>query len=324
MTLRLRWEGGEAGLQTLGAMIDGLRLRLPDGRWVEPLATAPWPDDPALPGILRRLRGEWPCVPFGTEDRVPLPPRWPAASGRAVPPHGFGSNQDWKVAREPGRLIATLRYPEDGPIESLTRTLCPDHAGVMLTLRVMPRTDCRIPIALHPVFRLPEATGGARLDIGPHDAVWSHPQSPPADPCPLAPDTVSPSLAQMRRADGGVIDLTALPLASPAECRVVVPGACGSARLCHLAEGWCATLGWNANDLPGLMLWVSNRGRTRPPWNGRHLALGAEPCRAAFDLGAQVSAAANPLAERMPTTLALRAGEAWETHYRIGVEPATA
>ena len=32
------------------------------------MQVAPWADEPdsaALPGILQRLRGEWPCVPFG-------------------------------------------------------------------------------------------------------------------------------------------------------------------------------------------------------------------------------------------------------------------
>lgn len=323
---RLVWEQGEAGLQPLGAMIDGLRLRLPDGRWVTPLATAPWADempaeDPALPGILRRLRGEWPCVPFGSEDETDMPARWPRPSGAVVPPHGYGSNNDWQIAQEQGRLTATIRYPEDSPIESLYRSLEPDGAGVALTLKVVARHDCSMPIALHPVLRLPDQPGAALLDVGPHGAVWSHPQGSAPDPCPLAVDRVSPSLSQMIAADGRRIDLTRLPLANAAECRVLIPAATARASLAHPAEGWQVVVEWDRRDFPGLMLWISNRGRRHSPWNGRHLAVGIEPCRAAFDLGPTVSRSKTPLTPAMSTVQEFRAGVPWETRYRIGVEP---
>ncbi len=38
---------------------------------------------------------------------------------------------------------------------------------------------------------------------------------------------------------------------------------------------------------PSCLLWLSNRGRTAYPWNGRHLAIGIEPVCAPFDLGVQ-------------------------------------
>lgn len=317
---RLVWDEGEAGFQPLGAMIDGLALRLPDGRLVEPLATAPWADEAgtaALPGILRRLRGEWPCVPFGTEDQMDLPSRWPRPTGEEVAPHGHGSNAVWTVRSEGEALVATIEYPRSSPVRRLRRTMRPRGVGVDLSLEIAARRDCRVPIALHAVLRLPETAGAARLDIAAHAGVWSHPAHSPSDPCPLAPDCRSPSLSAMLGADGGTIDLTALPLDEAAECRVLVPNASGRAVLSHLREGWQAVLEWDATDLPGLMLWISNRGRRGYPWNGRHLAIGVEPCRAAFDLGTAVSAAPNPLSQLMATALDLRAGETWRTGYRI-------
>ena len=42
MTARtLTWDGGAATMEPLGGMVAPLRLRLPDGRWVEPLSIAP-------------------------------------------------------------------------------------------------------------------------------------------------------------------------------------------------------------------------------------------------------------------------------------------
>jgi hypothetical protein len=49
---------------------------------VQPFAVAPWADDKGveherLPRILRRLRGEWVCVPFGIARSLSdLPEEW--------------------------------------------------------------------------------------------------------------------------------------------------------------------------------------------------------------------------------------------------------
>jgi hypothetical protein len=50
--------------------------------------------------LLRELRGDFFCAPFGDG---------PAWRGEAHPPHGESANSDWKVkSSEPGRLVATL------------------------------------------------------------------------------------------------------------------------------------------------------------------------------------------------------------------------
>ena len=64
----LGWAHGALTVQRLGAMLAPVTFVLADGRQVSPFHIAPWADEPgsdALPGILRKLRGEWPCVPFG-------------------------------------------------------------------------------------------------------------------------------------------------------------------------------------------------------------------------------------------------------------------
>src|SRR5579871_6424563 len=94
-----------AEVQDLGAMLGPAVFTVGD-RTVQPFAIAPWADDPAdrlasLPPLLRRLRGEWPCVPFGMpEPRRDLPDAWMAGLGRDEPvgddqPHGAPSNSVW-------------------------------------------------------------------------------------------------------------------------------------------------------------------------------------------------------------------------------------
>ena len=330
MTPRLAWDGGTVGLQPLGAMLDGLVLRLADGRLVQPLHTAPWADEAwadeagadALPGILRRLRGEWPCVPFGADDPAPWPDRWRVERGAPHgPPHGFAANNVWQVWRDENRLCADIRYPHDHPIAALRRSVAPCVGGVEMTLVIHPRRDCRLPVAVHPVFRLPVPAGTALLTPGAHGTIWTHPAQSP-DPCPLRPDSTAMSLATLPGRDGGAVDMTHLPLAHASESRILLTHASGRFALDNLAEGYRAVLEWDSAAFPHLMLWVSNRGRADAPWQGRHLALGVEPCCAAFDLGTAISAQDNPLSRSGATTaIPLQAGSPWRTSYRIVVEP---
>ena len=69
---RLDWAHGQAELQTLGGMLAPVVFRAAGWPDFPPLQVAPWADEPGAaqwPGGLRRLRGEWPCVPFGRCDR---------------------------------------------------------------------------------------------------------------------------------------------------------------------------------------------------------------------------------------------------------------
>jgi hypothetical protein len=70
---------------------------------VQPFSTAPWCDKPEarkLIPLLRELRGDFFCAPFGAG---------PAWGTEAHPPHGESANATWTVhPAESGRLVATL------------------------------------------------------------------------------------------------------------------------------------------------------------------------------------------------------------------------
>ena len=119
----LAWPHGVFAVQRLGAMLAPVTFVLADGRQVSPMHIAPWAGEPgtdSLPGILRRLRGEWPCVPFGYS--VPpdgFVPDWaecirPAEAGEEV--HGHSSNHDWRWEEAAaGALRLSIDYPEESP-----------------------------------------------------------------------------------------------------------------------------------------------------------------------------------------------------------------
>lgn len=318
--LRFVWAGGGVSLQPLGAMIMDLTLILEDGRSHSPLARAPWVDGAhGETGLMAGLSGEWPCLPFGAAGET-LAPGWSGAADHWEDPfpHGTSAHLHWTLGRDDQGLTAKLYLPAPHPIAGLTRRIRPCAQGVAITLMVEPRQDCALPIGLHPVFRLPQETGQMHVDIPGARGVWTHPATPPPDPTPIAPNQRAASLQDLPGVDGSRQDLSRLPLDGCSETRLLVPSVKGLVRLTDHAAGVETQLSYDPQTFPATMLWVSNRGRDHAPWSGRHLALGVEPVRAAFDLGTAVSTAPNPLSRAgVPTALPLRAGQVFTTEYRI-------
>ena len=327
----LVWQHGVVSVENLGGMLGPTLFVLSDGRQVAPFQVAPWASEDggeALPGILKRLRGEWPCVPFGSDaDRAPAA-GWPGsqASGTVDPfPHGFSSNNDWRFEGEvDGSIALAIDYPEEHPIRGLLRRVTPDANGAALDFELMiyVRRDCVLPIGLHPTFRLPAKAGAMRIEVGPEVAGMTFP-APVDDSSVFEQGALLEPWHDVPLKAGGRLDVRQVPLPQPTEELVQLLDMPGQASLWNTAEGYRVRLSWNPEHYPSALLWFSNRGRSMAPWNGRHLALGFEPICSAFDLGLQISAAENPISRRgVPTARAFRAGETFVTKYRIEVEPA--
>lgn len=328
--LSMSWDRGEAKLQSLGGMLGPVSLVLEDGRSVSPLHVAPWENEDMAdqPAILQRLRGEWPCVPFGSVPDRPLPERWREAQGNTVvsdpafdDPHGFGSNHHWTIsAGGEGELLADIEYPPESVIKSVQRRIVatPGKARLVFELIITARRDCEIPIGLHPCFVLPETPGAMRLHTGPHSGVWTHPLDERQPLSRFAEDQVFADLSVLKSSHGDAVDATALPFAGQSENLLLLTGVEGRLILDNLEQNYRIVLEWDRDVFPSLMLWISNCGRSQRPWFNRHLALGAEPVRAAFDLGVGISAASNPLNRAgVPTAWHFAAGENLTTRYSI-------
>ena len=327
----LVWQHGVVSIEGLGGMLGPTLFVLPDGRQVAPFQIAPWADEPGgeeLPGILKRLRGEWPCVPFGADADRPPADGWPgsrAATTVDLFPHGFSSNNVWRFEAEAdGSIVLSIDYPEGHPIRGLRRTVTPDPGGAALdfTLEIDVRADCALPLGLHPSFRLPAKVGAMRIEVGSNVTGMTFPV--PVDASSIfSQGALLEPWHDVPLVGGGQLDVRQVPLAQATEELVQLLDMPGHAALWNSAEGYRVRLSWNKEHYPSALLWFSNRGRTMAPWNGRHLALGLEPICAAFDLGQQVSSAENPISRRgIATARAFRAGEHFVTSYRIEVETA--
>lgn len=322
----LTWSHGVFTLETLGGMLGPTVFVLPNGAHVAPFHIAPWfaEDSGDLPGILQRLRGEWPCVPFGAASDRAATGRWPSSAVTEEPdanPHGYSSNSHWMWSEtRPNALSLAIDYPEGHPIRRLERYVSGVDGEPALTFELIieAREDCALPVGLHPVFRLNSEAGSMQL-VASSLAAVTFPG--PVDASSIfQPDAVTQDWRAVPLKAGGTIDPSILPLAMHTEELLQLIGADGRAVLINRPENYSVELTWDAADFPDLLLWFSNRGRAMPPWSGRHLALGVEPVRSAFDLGTGISTQPNPVnALGSPTALQLRGRQRFVTRYQVSV-----
>jgi hypothetical protein len=330
---QIRWAHGCAELQTLGGMLAPVTFRATGQPDFSPLQVAPWADEPQAdrwPGALRRLRGEWPCVPFGRCDRPDgLPADWAALDPGDAWGHGHASHHDWAWLAAPDALSLALQIdlPADQAVARMTRIVraMADAPALEVQVHIEARRDTTLPVALHPTLR---------LDLGRVQLALAH-----AGPGLTYPVPAEPGRSRVR-ADARFERLQAVPLARPegaatqadfsrypqpvdSEDLLLLMGLAGPVSADYLDAGWRLTLDWDRSQLPDLMLWVSHRGRLHPPWNGRHWALGVEPLNGAFDLGRVARPpAGHPLAAR--PGLPLRAGQTTTLCWRLSAQPLAA
>jgi hypothetical protein len=317
----LKWPHGEATAQSLGGMLAPVRFELGRGKTVSPLYVAPWGDDVRWPGLLRALRGEWPCLPFGTVQAPPgLPPGFGTRNASDAWNHGYGANHMWRLVEMAAhRLTLGLDYPSDGEIESLERTIevDPEAPALIVSLNVHARKDVVLPFALHPTFAMPDE--GIEVLACPHQAIHSYPVLPEPGVSRILPNHTFVSLKDIPTATG-LMDGTHLPLPEKTEELLQMAECRPPFVLRFTAQQAEVLLDWNSDELPDALLWISNGGRTHEPWSGRNFALGIEPAQSFFDLGRVVTPPADhPLAGR--TGLAFRAGIPRTISYRLSARP---
>jgi hypothetical protein len=310
-------------LTRVGGQLSQVKFRL--GRQtVEPFSTAPWcgePEAKKLIPLLRELRGDFFCAPFGAG---------PAWQGEAHPPHGESANATWKVkSSDGGRLVATLRTRvrpgqitkiiearagetnlyQTHLLEGFRGGMCLGHHAMLDFTRngpgILSTSKLRLAQVLPAPFENPVQGGYSSLKEG----AWFR----QLDRVPLA--------------NGGKTDLTRYPAREGFEDLVML----------HHRDAqdfaWAAVVFpekrfvWfslkNPAHLATTVLWHSNGGRHYAPWSGRHRGvLGVEDVTAYFHLGLAASLADNPWREKgVPTAVELSPSQSTRIPYIMGVAP---
>jgi hypothetical protein len=306
-----------------GGQLGPVKFRI-GGRTVEPFSTAPWcgtSEARKLIPLLRELRGDFFCAPFGDG---------PAWHGESHPPHGEPANGRWNIKKSgPGCLTATLQTRvrpgritkivaarpgetnlyQAHLLEGFRGSMCLGHHAMLDFIRNGPgrisTSKLRLAQVLPAPFENPVTGGYSSLKEG----AWFR----RLDKAPVA--------------TGGTTDLTCFPAREGFEDLVMVH---------HKDEddfAWAAVVFpekkfvWfalkNPAHLASTVLWHSNGGRHYAPWNGRHRGvLGIEDVTAYFHLGLAASLADNPWKKKgIPTALALGGRNPTRIPYIMGVAP---
>lgn len=281
----------QAWVTLVGGQVAPITFQLPSGP-VEPFAVAPWAEEGLeLPPILKVLRGDFFCCPFGGNEEP--------YNGEQHPLHGETANAEWTVVQstdsevrmgldltirkghvdkrvwtEPGQTAIYQRHI----ISGATGPMCFGHHAM---LQFVTRGYVSVaPFGYGQVFPgkfEDSATGGYSF---------------------LRPGARFHKLNLVPANDGSIADLTQYPARPGYEDLVMV--------YTDLNQ----TLGWSAVHFPdekyiwfalkdpkiltGTVLWHSNGGRYYAPWNGRHRAvLGIEEVTSSFHWGLAGSVAEN-------------------------------
>ena len=221
------------------------------------LHTAPWVHEPPLAHLApveRHLAGDFFCAPFGASDQGPI--------------HGWSANSAWAWEPKNEGLHARLLRPVQGA--QITKDLAFTEGPALVQTHTIQGGAGTLPVAHHPMVH---AQGQTWLSFSPksHAVTLPEPLEPGSNWLAIGQHC---DLADLRTEKGEAASLEAYPNAEAIEDFVI---------LVEAAEdglGWTAVIREELDDmililkncatLPNTMLWISNGGRTAPPWSGRH------------------------------------------------------
>ena len=229
---------GRGTVYPTAALFTDIEFKLPSGRWVRPMATAPWGEalDPAIPGHLRRLGGEFFCLPFGGGGTVRDPVAgWESLTTAAPnePMHGPAANADWEIiAHDRHSVSLSLDLPEDYLVSRIERriALSTDRPFARSTVTLEIRREGRLPVAFHPILRLPEKSVAARSSLPPLPRALPIRRSSSQTAWPASPAENSRACRMCRNVAAASVDLSHLPLGPRVDDVVLLAGMNGPLR----------------------------------------------------------------------------------------------
>jgi len=334
----LEWNFGSLDLHSAGGMLGGVALK--DGaRTLRPFYEAPWIGEAALPDeptLLDQLRSEFPCIPFGSPsypvERVIDSWKQSVTPPAAADPtldasdsllHGYVCVGSWKLIRQTDSSIEiAVDYPAGSAISRVSRVVSADGDAPALdfSVTIEARKKARRPMGVHPNLALPSVPGKFRIEPGEFQFGVVHPAGPEPGVSRAKPGALFENLANVSMRENGSARFDRLPFEYATEEIVELCGIDGSVKLYDDEAKAAYRLTWDASILPSLLLWISNRGRSYPPWNSRNVCVGVEPLVGAFDLGYHAAMARNPINEKgVDTARTLIPGEPTRIDYRFEV-----
>lgn len=301
----------QAAVTQMGGHLGPVVFRL-GRRVVRPFHVAPWAEEnlSGQPNILKALRGDFFCMPFGG-NAAP----W---KGEKHPVHGQTANGTWRlVGRDEGAeetrldLSMTTRVRKARVEKHLV--LRRGHTAVYCR-HVVSGASGPMNLGHHAMLKFPTCEVG-RISTSPlvfgqvYPGIFENPAL--GGYSSLKAGAEFRSLDRVPLAAGGWADLSRYPAREGFEDLVMVCAKPGGdfawSAVVFPSEGYVWFSLKDPRVLASTVLWHSNGGRHYAPWNGRHRGvLALEEVTSYFHDGLAESAAKNALNARgIPTTLTL-------------------
>ncbi len=310
-----------------GGHMAPVRFRL-GSREVEPFSIAPWAEEklpPETPAMLRSLRGDFFCAPFGGNSK---PYR-----GEMHPPHGESANAEWSfksLHTEGRRHTLHLSMQTNARLGKVDKHVeVRDGESVVYCRHTLSGMSGPMSFGHHAMLKFPDkdASGCVSTSRISFAQVAPLPFETPAmrGYQSLRVGAIFKRLDRVPSALGGHADLSLYPARRGYEDLVT---------LIHSSRkdfAWSSVtfpdeeyLWFSLKDprvLRQTILWISNGGRHYPPWNGRHVnVLGVEDVTSFFHYGLAESACDNSLSRLgYPTSVGLDKRVPLSVSYIMGV-----
>jgi len=285
---------------------------------VEPLNIAPWTNeelDPATPPMLKFLRGDFFCTPFGASDVLE----------DEIRAHGASANDKWNDIQISSSSIKLKLSKNISGAELIKEISISENESVIYQKHTFIGGKGRIPVGHHLMLKIPN-----KAFISFSDFVFA---GTPPDPIETEKDQGRSLLkypqnftdiTSMQRFDNKAIDASVYPFDTNHEDLYMIISKK------DIPFGWsavsCPDEGWlwysikNTDVLPNTVVWLSNGGRYYAPFSSKHKnVIGIEETASFFHLGHKASIENNYLNDQgYKTYIELSANKVIEIPYLFG------
>ena len=261
-------------------------------RWVCPYSMPPWTPDAVasdLPPVLKTLRGDFFCLPFGQ-------------SKSSAFLHGETANCSWElIERTIRRISFSMNLSETEARVEKHLSLMPEQRAIYQE-HIVEGLQGRYNYGMHAMLHMPDKKPHF-INTSPFQFAQVKPE-PFTDPVigeysSLKTGATFDRLSAVSLATGGVANLHEYPAREGFEDLVMITSV--PAKLAWTAatfDGYIWISIKSPKTLPSTLMWFSNGGRHQQPWNGQHRArVGLAEVNSYFDGGLEASRK-NPLIEK--------------------------
>ena len=288
-----------------GGHLGPVTFRFPT-RTIDPFSVAPWWDeklDPSQPPVIRALRGDFVCMPFGGNTSRYRTEQHPV--------HGEVANLNWtfeSLDQEHTRTTLHLSLRTRVRVAGVDKliTLVRGHRAVY-SQHVVSGASGPTCVGHHAMLKFPDEPGSGVVSTSPfvYGQVFPEPLERPENRgySMLEPGATFDSLERVPTITRETTDVSRYPARRGFEDLVLMasdaraPFAWTAVTFAKHRYVWLALK--DPRVLRSTILWISNGGRHYPPWSGRHVnVMGLEEVTANFHYGLKESVGPNALSER--------------------------